>query len=137
MSTVTEKTKEELKHLIEDLVKNIEEMTKLEVYLDTKISTNKETTGYYWNKLNKDLKSINDFSDNERQLIENICDLSSALMTQYEIIFVSSIDENNKPFNIDKVKYGFMTRKKDKYDPILVTILNENRYSTPLHHFSI
>ena len=128
-----EKAKREINRLIEELVKNVIELKKFDVYFDTEISNNPNTTGYYWYKMNKKYKSLDDFSHVERQAIKNVYNLCGEIVKKYEIMFISIIyesdkDENDKPINIDKVRYGFLRFKPGKYDQVLDSLLSENKY---------
>lgn len=57
-----EKAKTEINRLIEELVKNVIELKKFDVYFDTEISNNPNTTGYYWHKMNTKYESLDEFS---------------------------------------------------------------------------
>jgi hypothetical protein len=136
-----EKAKTEINRLIEELVKNVIELKKFDVYFDTEVSNNPKTTGYYWHKMNVKYESLDEFSHVERQAIENIYLLTGEIVKKYEIMFMSVIDEsdqdeNGKPISIDKVRYGFLRFKPGKYDKVLDALLKENKYDIELFNMN-
>jgi hypothetical protein len=60
---------------------------------------------------------------------------SRELVEKYAIMFISIIyetDKDGKPINIDKVNYGFVRFKPDKYGKVLNALLTENKYDIKL-----
>jgi len=137
----TQKDKEEINRIIEALVKNVIELKKYNVYFDTEVSNNPKTTGYYWHKMNKKYESLDEFSPEERQAVENVYNLCGEIVKKYEILFMSMIDEsdqdkNGKPTSIDKVQYGFLRLKQGKYDNVLDALLSEKKYDIELFNMN-
>ena len=70
-------------------------------------------------------KSLDDFSDIERQVIEKHWDLNDTLEGKYASCLFGSTDENGK------VIYGILFDKEDKYTQIIKSLIKENKYSIP------
>ena len=140
MSTTNEK--EEMNQLLENIAKNIEEMTKLDMFFVTEIT--QEATEYYWCRENKECESkeskkcesfdddfdaiemdLDDFSDIERQVLEKHRDLNDTLEEKYALCLYGATDEN------DKVRYGILFDREDKYTQMIESLLKENKYAIP------